>query len=257
MTPQTPQKLQEAHYREAAATCMPGLSLDCVVFGFHENQLKVLLLRWKGTDEWSLPGGFILKTESIDDAAHRVLRERAGLDEIFLQQFHVFGEAVRYDAERNWQRMGLQLAPDPSWPDRTITVGYYALVEYSEVTPTPDVLTEECRWWDVREVPDLLFDHGRIVEVALNTLRTQLSWQPVGYTLLPEKFTMPELQRLYETLLGQKLDPRNFYKKIAALGILERLDERRTGGAYKSPYLYRFQEEPYRQALEVGALGFG
>lgn len=253
----TPQELQEAHYRQAAATCMPGLSLDCVVFGFHENQLKVLLLRWKGTDEWSLPGGFIRKTESIDDAAHRVLRERTGLDEVFLRQFHVFGEAERYDAERNWRRMGLQLTRDTTWPDRTITVGYYALVEYSQVTPTPDVLTEECAWWDLREVPDLLFDHNRIVDFALQTLRTQLGWQPVGYTLLPEKFTMPELQRLYETLLGQKLDPRNFYKKIAALGILERLDERRTGGAYKSPYLYRFREEPYRQALEVGALGFG
>lgn len=253
----TPQEIQEAHYLEAAAACMPGLSLDCVVFGFHENQLNVLLLRWKGTNEWSLPGGFILKPESIDDAAHRVLRERTGLDEIFLQQFHVFGEAVRYDAERNWQRMGLKIVRDSTWPDRTITVGYYALVEYSLVMPTPDALTDECRWWDVREVPDLLFDHNRIVDVALNTLRTQLSWQPVGSTLLPEKFTMPELQRLYETLLGQKLDPRNFYKKMAALGILERLDERRTGGAYKSPYLYRFHEEPYRQALEVGAMGFG
>ncbi len=250
------QALQEAHYREAAATCLPGLSLDCVVFGFHENQLKVLLLRWKGTNEWSLPGGFILKMEAIDDAAHRVLRERTGLDEIFLQQFHVFGEAVRYDAGRNWQRMGLSLAPDGNWPDRTITVGYYALVEFSQVMPTPDALTDECRWWDVREVPDLLFDHSRIVEVALKTLRMQLNRQPVGHTLLPEKFTMPELQRLYETLLGRPLDVRNFSKKIASLGIVERLEERRTGGAFKSPYLYRFNPETYAQALREGALTF-
>jgi 8-oxo-dGTP diphosphatase len=251
----TNHEIQEAYYREAAARSLPGLSLDCVVFGFHENQLKVLLLRWKDTDAWSLPGGFILKAESIDAAAQRVLRERTGLDELFLQQFHVFGEAVRYDAARNWQRMGLSMKPDGTWPDRTVTVGYYALVEYSQVTPSPDALTDECRWWDLPEVPELLFDHNRIVEVALKTLRTQLSWQPVGYSLLPEKFTMPELQRLYETLLGQKLDPRNFYKKMLGLGILERLDERRTGGAYKSPYLYRFRREAYLSALEAGALG--
>lgn len=247
----------EAYFREAAEHCLPGLSLDCVVIGFHDTQLKVLLLRWKGTDEWSLPGGFILKTESIDAAAQRVLTERTGLDSIFLHQFHVFGEASRYDEEQNWQRMGLVMKPDGTWPARTVSVGYFALVDFAQVKPSPDALTDECRWWEIATVPDLLFDHTHIVEVALNTLRTQLAWQPVGYKLLPEKFTMPDLQRLYETILGRKLDTRNFAKKISALGVVERLEERRTGGAFKSPYLYHFDRERYAQALREGSLGLG
>jgi 8-oxo-dGTP diphosphatase len=227
------------YFQQIAEQCIHYLSLDGVIFGFHQNQLKVLLLRWQGTDEWSLPGGFIRKEESVDAAAGRVMRERTGLDELYLQQFHVFGEAVRYDQADTWSRAKLIL-PDIHWSERTISIGYYALVEYSRVTPMPDKLTEECRWWSLADLPTLLFDHNHIIDVALATLRRQLGDQPISH-LLPPTFTIPELQRLHETILGYPLDARNFYKKLMASDQLERLPERRSGTPHKAPYLYRFR----------------
>lgn len=226
------------YYQEVAEQCIHYLSIDGVIFGFHQNQLKVLLLRWKGTTEWSLPGGFIRKAESVDVAAQRVMQERTGLNELYLQQFHVFGEAVRYDQEETWRKTKLPVQ-QVNWSERTISIGYYALVEHSKVVPTPDFLTEECCWWNVDEIPALLFDHNHIIGVALETLRKQLGDQPISH-LLPETFTIPELQRLYETILGYSLDARNFYKKIISSGSLERLSERRAGTPHKAPYLYKF-----------------
>ncbi|KAB7733263.1 NUDIX domain-containing protein [Rudanella paleaurantiibacter] len=224
--------------KEVAEQCIRYLSIDGVIFGFHQNQLNVLLLRWKGTNEWCLPGGFIRKTESVDEAAERVMQERTGLNELFLQQFHVFGAVVRYDQDAVWRKINLNVDAD-SWSERTISIGYYALVEHSKVVPTPDFLTEECRWWPLDEVPGLLFDHNHIIEVATRALRRQLNDQPISH-LLPESFTIPELQRLHETILGHPLDARNFYKKMMASGTLERLTERRAGTPHKAPYLYRF-----------------
>lgn len=227
------------YFRHISEQCIHYLSIDGVIFGFHENQLKVLLLRWKETDEWSLPGGFIYKQESVDTAAGRVVRERTGLEPLYLRQFHVFGDALRYDQKDTWSRTGLPVQK-VNWPDRTISIGYYALVEYSKVTPAPDVLTDECRWWGMDEVPGLLFDHNHIIDVALQALRKQLADQPLGH-LLPPAFTIPELQRLHETILGYSLDARNFYKKMTASDQLERLAERRVGTPHKAPYLYRFR----------------
>lgn len=234
---------------------LPQLTLDCIILGFHEDQLRVLLLRWKGTVEWSLPGGPVRKNESVDAAAYRILKERTGLDQIFLQQFHVFGDVVRYDREEVKEKLKHVMDPD-KWYERAVSIGYYALVDYSKVTPMPDALTEECQWWDIKHVPQLLFDHNHIISVALHALRIQLNWQPVGYNLLPEQFTMPELQRLFETILGRTLDPRNFQRKILALGIVERLDTRRKGGAHKAPYLYRFNKDQYEAMLTEGNLSF-
>ncbi|GAB4015606.1 NUDIX hydrolase [Spirosoma koreense] len=247
-----------AYYQTVADECVLGVSLDCVIFGFHDTRLKVLLLRWKTTSEWCLPGGFIYKNESVDDAAGRVLRERTGLDQLFLQQFHLFGEAVRYDRQDTWQRQKMPIAYDNNskWPERTLSVGYYALVDYTRVTPSADFMSDECCWWDVSHLPSLLFDHQQIIDVALKTLRLQLNWQPIGLNLLPEKFTIPELQRLYEAVLDRPLDSRNFHKKITGLNILTRLDERRTGVAHKSPYLYQFDEQNYTKALVNGSLVF-
>ncbi|GAB3253098.1 NUDIX domain-containing protein [Larkinella harenae] len=226
------------HYQEISEQCIHYLSIDGVVFGFHQNQLKVLLLRWKETDAWSLPGGFIRKTESVDAAAQRIMQERTGLDALFLQQFHVFGETNRYNQEETWRRINLPIE-GVNWSERTISIGYYALVDYSKVVPAPDFLTEECGWWNLEEIPSLLFDHNQIIDVAIASLRKQLNDQPISH-LLPEAFTIPELQRLHETILGYPLDARNFYKKMMASGQLERLSERRLGTPHKSPYLYRF-----------------
>ncbi|MCX2741696.1 NUDIX hydrolase [Pontibacter anaerobius] len=238
-----------------AAPYLPELTLDCVILSFHEDRLKVLLLRWKGTQEWSLPGGPIQRNEAVDAAANRILKERTGLDDIFLQQFHVFGEVERYNREEIRHKLKHLIDPD-KWYERAVSVGYYALVDYTKVTPTPDAYTEQCAWWDVQHTPALLFDHNHIIHVARQALRTQLSWQPIGYNLLPEQFTLPELQRLYEAILGKTLDPRNFQRKMLSLGILERLAERRRGGAHKSPYLYRFKKEQYELKLKEGNLFF-
>ncbi len=231
-------------------TYLRHLSVDCVIFGFHENELKVLLIRWKD-GPWCLPGGFVKKEESIDTSASRILEERTGLDDIFLQQFHIFGDPHR---EKNKKDFNSKLKG--SWiMDRFVTVGYYALVEYSKVNPEPDWLSDECEWWDIHSIPSLVYDHNAILDKALEVLRFSLNDHPIGYNLLPEKFTMPELQRLYETILDKEIDRRNFQKKILSLDILVRLEERKTGGAHKAPYLYRFDKRKYDRALKEGLTG--
>ncbi|MEO7989901.1 MAG: NUDIX domain-containing protein [Chryseolinea sp.] len=231
-------------------TYLRHLSVDCVIFGFHENELKVLLIRWKD-GPWCLPGGFVKKEESLDKSASRILHERTGLDDIFLQQFHVFGDANR---EKDKEEFNSKLKD--SWiMDRFVTVGYYALVEYSKVKPKPDWLSDECSWWDIHSIPSLVYDHNEILEKALDVLRQSLNDHPIGYNLLPEKFTMPELQRLYETILDKEIDRRNFQKKLLSLDILVRLEERKTGGAHKAPYLYRFDKRKYDRALKEGLTG--
>lgn len=228
----------EQYYQAIAEQCIHYLSIDGVIFGFHQNRLTVLLLRWKGTGEWMLPGGFILKTESVDVAARRIMLERTGLNALYLQQFHVFGDAIRYDQADTWRRMNLPIQ-QTNWSERTISIGYYALVDYAQVIPTSDFLTDECRWWALNQVPPLLFDHNHIIEEALRSLRRELSEQPLTH-LLPDTFTIPELQRLHETILGYPLDARNFHKKIMASGTVVRLAERRVGTPHKAPWLYRF-----------------
>jgi len=233
---------------------MPCLSIDCVIFGFHDDQLKVLLMKWKDGDNWCLPGGFILKEEAIDDAAIRILQDRTGLNDIFLQQFYAFGDPYR---DRNKDRLKIQGKYGKWLMERFVTVGYYALVEFSKVSPQPDWLSEECKWVDLRKIPKLIYDHNAIIAKALGALRLSLNDYPVGYNLLPEKFTMPELQSLYETILDKPLDRRNFQKKVLSLGILERTKERKTGGAHKAPYLYRFDKKKYEKAMKQGLkLGF-
>jgi 8-oxo-dGTP diphosphatase len=234
---------------------LPSLSVDCVIFGFHENQLKVLLLKHRHLDMWALPGGFIGKEEPTDAAAYRVLKERTGLNEIFLQQFHVFGEPERSQKEFHLQDLkkdGINVTEDLWILQRFVTIGYYALVEYSKVNPAPDTLSEKCMWWEIHNVPSLILDHKKILDKALATLRMQLNYQPIGYNLLPEKFTMPEFQKLYETILDKKLDRRNFQRKILGFQILRRLTETKKDVPHKSPYLYSFDLKKYNEALNEG-----
>lgn len=233
------------------------ISLDCVVFGFHDNQLKVLLIRRKFTKEWALPGGFVREEESIEIAATRVLQERTGLDDIFLKQFKVFSEPERSRRNPTVQDLvDFGANPDLEWfKQRFISVGFYALVDFSQVEPKPDSISDLCAWKNLDEVDSLILDHNQILNKALETLRLQLNYQPLGYNLLPERFTMPELQRLYETILAKELDRRNFQRKMLSYGILNKLEERKTGGAHKAPYLYEFNLENYQKALQNGLYG--
>jgi 8-oxo-dGTP diphosphatase len=234
---------------------LPGLSVDSVIFGFHDNQLKVLLAKLKKMDFWTVAGGFVYKDEHVNDAAIRILRERTGLSNIFLQQFYVFGNPKRSEKQFHVKRM-----KHTGWPvtknywlfERFVTIGYYALVEFSHVTPTADYMSELCDWYDIDDLPPMIMDHGEILHKALEVLRTQLKYQPVGYNLLPKKFTMPELQKLYETILDKRLDRRNFQRKMLGYGILKRHEKRREGAAHKAPYLYSFHLKKYHKALKEG-----
>lgn len=233
------------------------ISLDCVVFGFNENELKVLLLHLKYTKEYALPGGFLKKEETLEDAAKRVLKERTGLDNIFLKQFNVFSDPERSKTNKAIQDI-IQSGSNPDvefFSKRFISVGFYALVDFTKVKPTPDFFSDRCEWKNLKENIPYLLDHKQIISEALGVLRLQLNHQPIGFNLLPKKFTMPELQNLYETILGKQLDRRNFQRKILSYKILNKLQERKTGGAYKSPFFYEFNLERYQQSLEKGLSG--
>jgi 8-oxo-dGTP diphosphatase len=229
------------------AQFMPHVSIDCVVFGFHGADLKLLLLKWKGIDTWTLPGGFVGLRQSVDDAAHQVLRARTGLRRVHLRQFHAFGDLGRKEASgrKVFSKNLLAAPPRNLWLfQRVISIGYYALVDFQKVRATTDLWTESCAWYPVDALPPVAYDHDRIVEGARATLRSALDVPGAGASLMPERFTMPELQCLHEAVLGRRLDRRNFQKRMLERGGIERLAERRTGGAHRAPYLYRFTASP-------------
>jgi ADP-ribose pyrophosphatase YjhB (NUDIX family) len=234
---------------------MPGMSIDNVIIGFHDNRLKVLLLQTKLNEKWVLPGGHIQQTEELEEAAKRILSERTGLKEIYLQQFHVFGSTSR--TKENYLKeamhhMGVEV-PDDSWLlQRFITIGFYALVEYAKVTPKADDLSEKISWWDLEDLPELLFDHKEIIQTAIKDMRLKINHQPIGYNLLPREFTLKNLQSIYEAILDKKLDRANFNRKILSYGILDKKEKHYTGGAHKAPYLYSFNKKAYFQALQHG-----
>ncbi len=233
------------------------ISVDCIIFGFHANELKVLLLHAKYAGLWALPGGFILKEEHMDEAAKRILKKRTGLDNIFMQQFYVFSAPERSPKDINQQFLkNAGVVVEDSWMfERFLTVGYTALVDFSKAKPVPDSFSSACEWFNIHEIPGMLLDHSEILQKALENLQLQLNYHPVGFNLLPEKFTMPELQKLYETILDKKLDRRNFQRKIVGTGVLKKLDELKTGVAHKAPYYYKFDLRKYQKALK-GGMGF-
>lgn len=239
---------------DAHENYLAHISIDCVVFGFHGGIMKVLVLQMKNEGEWYLPGGFLLKKEPVDGAANRILKERTGLDKIFLQQFHVFGDPDR--SKEHFDMYKDMLSEKENWfANRFLTIGYYALVDFCDVNPAPDQFSASCNWVDLNNLPPLKLDHALIYKTALDTLRLHLNYQPIGYNLMPKVFTMPELQKLYEAILGKKLDRRNFQRRMLGFGILTRLDEQRKGGAHKAPYLYSFDLENYEAALVEGFKG--
>ncbi len=236
----------------------PGISVDCTIFGFHENVLKVLLLKIKHSNKWALPGGFIYKDETIENAAYRVLQERTGVENIFLQQFNAFSDPNRSDItihQNRYLEYGIKMPKDNWLLQRFITIGFYALIDFTEVDLGDAILNEGAEWVDINKLSNLMMDHETIVLKALESLRTQLAYLPIGRNLLPKKFTMPELQKLYETILGQQLDRRNFQRKMIGFGILNKLTETRKGGAHKAPFLYTFNDKKYQKALKDGLYG--
>jgi len=225
---------------------LPGLAIDAVIFGFHEKELKVLLLQYRNSNLFSLPAGFIRKDENLNDAAKRVLQERTGLQNIYLEQYYTFGDLARFDNAPMKKIMignGLQPEADHWLLRRFVSVGYYALVDYTKAIPVPDEMSESCGWYDLKTLPPLIQDHQAMIQKALTTLRENLDRKLIGFNLMTETFTMNELQSLYETIAGQKLRRTSFQRKMLNLGILERVAKKMTGGAHKAPYVYRFIAE--------------
>ncbi len=230
---------------------LPHLSIDCVIFGYKNKALKVLLSKLKyGQGRWALPGGYILKTEGIDAAASRILRDWTGLADIYLEQFRVFGEAGRITDSSHREVVESVLPKhDPERYDaetiawmtsRFVCIGYYALVDINQVHPRSGEFDEYLDWRNVDDLPKMTYDHADIIASALASLRQSLDQKLIGFNLLPETFTMKEVQELYEAVYDKPFPMNNFQKKILDLGILERLEKKFTGAANKAPYLYRF-----------------
>ena len=214
-----------------------ALTVDCVVFGFDEGALKILLIR-RGIEpfknRWALPGGFVLPDETLDDAARRELQEETGLHEIYLEQLFTFGELKR----------------DPR--ERVISVAYFALVRRADHLPAASTDAAEAAWFELENIPALAFDHAEILKTALERLRGKIRWQPVGFELLPKKFTLSQLQALYEAILGRELDKRNFRKKLLALDLLVALDECTTASSRRPAQLFRFDQRKYQTLTRKG-----
>ena len=234
---------------------VPGLSIDCVILGF-DGKLKVILLKWKEFGAWSLPGGFIYKEEDMDSAAERVLLQRTGVTGLFLQQFATFGHADRRpesDLKILDELMVAATSEVRDWfKQRFISTGYFAFADISKCQLRPDEFSDRCEWVEINKLPKLIFDHRSIIKHALSTIKLQMNYLPIGKSLLPKQFTMGELQRLYEEILGKRLDRGNFQKKMLKLGIFKRLDKKHSGGAHKAPYLYRFDDKKYNSLIKEG-----
>ena len=222
---------------------IPHLAYDSVIFGFNGEQLKILVLEYHNTNFFALPGGFVKRDENLDDAVKRGLRERTGLDNIYLEQFHTFGSLSRSEPKimrKILKESDFDLKENYWMFDRFISVAYYALINYDEVNPQPDELSDSINWYAIDELPPLMMDHQEIVEKALQVLRDNLERKLVGMKLLPPKFTMKQLQQVYEAILGEKLRRTSFQRKILALDILQRHEKLFQGKAHKAPFLYSF-----------------
>ncbi len=248
------------HFESLITNLMPGNSVDCVIFRYDNMELQVLLLKWKNADLWVLPGGFVEKNDDLDDAAKRVVRERVGIKSIFLNQFYTFGDYNRQYVDQLMQQLENLEIKSPlimNWfTQRFITTAYLALVKAPKTkVSTTEFISSKCEWISLSRLPELAFDHREIIQKAHDRLKTQLNYLPIGKNLLSETFTMKELQKLYETILGVKLDRGNFQRKILKLNLLIRLEKQYSGGAHKAPYLYRFDEKRYAELNEKG-IGF-
>ena len=225
---------------------LPGISVDCVVFCFHENQLKYLTLKFLNSEIWSLAGGYVGNQESMNDAAKRVLFDRTGLTNIYLEQFYCFGDNGRNLNERaEFEKIKNDIGSktdDLDWlSSRFITMGYLAVVDYNKVNVSLGDLSDQFLWQDVTDFKKLFLDHNEILDMALVKLRECLDTKLIAFSLLPETFTMSEIQQVYETILGTSIVRTNFQRKILSLDILERIEKKYSGGAHKAPYLYRLK----------------
>lgn len=207
------------------------VGLDCVIFGFHEGELSLLLLKRNfepSKGEWSLMGGFLRHDESIDEAAKRVLKELTGLENVYMEQIGIFGEIDR----------------DPG--ERVISAVYYALININEYDREL-VQKHNAHWVKINELPPLIFDHPQMVSRARELMKQKAEMEPIGFNLLPKLFTLTQLQSLYEAIFGEVIDKRNFRKKIAEMGFIEKTDKIDKSTSKRGAALYKFNSKAYRK----------
>lgn len=235
-----------------------NVSLDCIIFGYHEGDLQLLLVKNRFITKWCLPGGFIKNIETLDEAASRIAAERTGIGHLFLKQFKTFGDPGRnsmmdmFDHEDFYNETGVKF-PEDSWlGGETVSIGYYAITDFKNTDPKPDMFSTDCRWFPLNHLPQLGFDHNEMVQEALATIKIHLYHFPVGKNLLPEKFTLKEIKLFYEIMSGKQLNATNFPNKLIMMGLITRLDEKKNIGAHRSPAFYKFNDEVYEKALKEG-----
>jgi len=214
------------------------VAVDAIIFGFNENEheLKLLLLKRNFQPEkgkWSLMGGFVDANESLDNAAKRIVSQLTGLDDVYMEQLFAFGDVTR-DAG-----------------GRIISVAYFSLLKIND-HDSELVKKHGASWISVNNLPELIFDHNDMVNRAMRKLRIRARTQPIGFELLPEKFTIPQLQRLYEAIYQKPFDKRNFRRKLLAMGLLEKLAEKEKETSKKGAFYYQFNQKKYEELLEKG-----
>ncbi len=216
------------------------IAVDAIVFGYSNHQLHVLLVRQKFAPmqgQWVLVGGFVHDGESLQAAVERELREETGLTVNYLEQLYTFGDDIHRDL-----RM------------RVVSVAYFALVNSTELRPHADTDAEEAQWFPIDQLPKLGYDHDHILEVALQRLKNKLTYQPIGFDLLPEYFLFSDLENLYYSILRQEIDRRNFRKKILGFGFLEETDQISKKNAGRPAKFFRFNNLKYKQLQEEGIM---
>ncbi len=212
------------------------IALDCIIFGFDEGELKLLVIKRNfepAKGQWSLMGGFLDENESLDEAGYRILYNLTGLKDIYMSQLYAHGDVHR----------------DPG--ARVVSISYYALINIQNHDEEL-VKENDAHWRPISKLPPLIFDHQYMVDLALEQLRKEAKIKPVGFELLPSKFTLPKLQSLYEAIYSKSLDKRNFRKNILSMGLLEKLDEKEKENSKKGAFYYRFNEEKYKELTAKG-----
>lgn len=234
----------------------PHVSVDCVIFGYDFEQLNVLLIErsyfregksksQKMVTDWLLPGDLVSDKENLDHSAKRVLNELTGLDNIYLEQFYAFGnpDRVRKSADAEWLK-SIRAHPEA----RVITIAYMALVKLEAYVPQPHSFARRSVWVPVNKVPDLAFDHNEILNKAMEALRMKLKYSSIAFELMPKKFTIGQLQKLYEAISDKKFDKRNFRRKLKSLNILVPLEEKQKDVAHKPAKVYRYNPKAFQMA---------
>jgi hypothetical protein len=214
-----------------------ALSIDCAIFGFKDAELSILLVKHSegmAKGKWALPGGWIKYNESIYAAANRILVAQTAVENIFLEQFQTFGEVDRF--------------PDK----RVITVCFYALANIEKVELHAGSHVAEVAWFNIRKIPKMVFDHNKILDSCFKHLQHKVQHEPIGFNLLPKKFTLLQLQELYEAILDQKLDKPNFRRKLIKMNLLVPCDEKQTAVSHRAAQLYRFDKKVYNQLIDKG-----